>query len=398
MSTSISNGYDADCDIPGYNPSKDDGSVTYKAELSASVSASASESFNINNKYSFNLSLLSVSLSAAVKDSTWLGASFGVACGFPSPISFIIPPKTKSTTKKFSTKHCLTYEYTDTINHRGESLSLRAHKVAIDNDIADNEYGTQDITFAGGNRIDLTASLAKSGEAQKSLNVLKGLMGSMTLGQVALLVGGALASSGDFGSTGFRGNATGSLDQSLAISGGALALAMIPFLAMIQSDSKAPKDENPNLKGPEGSGTPNNTGIAMDSSVPAGGKFTVKGLNIIFKATDAQGYIKSSLEFGKTEGDIEMNGTSSCSFETENENENENGETSVLLDTNSITAKTKGQAQMSITDTVIELKQGENCSVKISEAEIRAGALSITSGGVTLPNGMITSEGTFNLG
>ena len=393
MSTSISNGYDTGSDTTGDTPiaEHEDGSVTYKAEASASWIASTSESFNINNKYSFNLSLLSVSVSAAVKDSSWAGASVGVAYGFPSKLGFIQPPKLKSKFKNFSTSYCKTYEYTNMINHRGESLSLRAYNAAIDQaPIAATEYGTQSIVFAGGDRIDLTASRAKSADAQSSMQKLKILTDAIAGGQAAMLAG-SLFKVGSDGDAWYRGNATGGFVESLAISGGALALAIVPVLAMMRTSSKAPEYDQENLKGPNGSGTPNDMGILMDASTPNGGNFTVKGLDILFNATDLAGMSKSSLKFKKNNGSIEMTGEKKCSFETDVD-----GITGVFLDANSIKAKAD-QAQLSITGEAIELKMGDKSSVKVTTGAVTAGSLTITPGGVSLPNGTFTVSGILNV-
>lgn len=378
MSTSISNGYD-EGKSASKEKSKEDGSVTYKAEFSAAISASASESTNINNKYSFNLSIASVSVSAAIKDSSNIGASFSVSCGIlPNTLTrFIAPPKLNALFKKISTKMCASFEYSDVIHHCGESLSLRTNKYGIDQSISSTQYGTQSITFAGGDRIDITASTAKSVAAISTMQNLQTAMMVMVGAQMATLaLGAAAVDSSSKGSTGFRGNSA-SLVQSIGITGGALALSVLPMVAMMLAGSKAPKYESQNLKGPTGSESPNTRGILMDAcDAAAGGKFTVKGQKILFQAGVNPG--GSSLKFAG--GEINMNGTNNCSFETKD------GKKGVFLNNTAIKANSAEDTCMSVDGTSIVLKKGNN-AVKLSATGVEAGGLKITPAGASVPGG-----------
>lgn len=387
MSTSISNGYDEGTDTTDALPplQKDDGSVTYKAEVSASVSASASESSNINNTYSFNLSLASLSLSASIEDSTNIGAFFSVACGIPSDIlSWITPPARKAWLNRISTKMCLTYEYIDTIHHCGESLSLRAHKLGIDPPIAPTEYGTQQIVFAGGDRIDINASQDKSLEASSSLKAIKGVMAGVFAAQATTLALGAGIALGDNGSSGFRGNASDDIAASIGITFGAIFLAVIPMIAMMTAGTKASSYNSENLKGEKGSETPNDTGILLDACDGVeGGKFTLKGKDVVFQAGgDLQN--ASSIKFKNNDGSITMNGAQNCSFGGE--------DAGVFLNSTSIQVACGGATRMSMNSSEIEIKQNDN-AVKLSQAIIQAGSLMITSRGASVPGATFTIPG-----
>lgn len=380
MSTNISNGYDTDVDMPSYSPSKDDGSVSYKAEFSASISASASQSCKINNTYSFNLSFASFSVNAGINDSSWLGASFSVAYGIPPTfLSFMAKPTAKATAKQISTKNCITYEYSNEIHHRGDSLSLRAYKVGIDAPIPENKYGRQDIIFAGGNRIDITASVEKSAEAKTSLSTIQTLIGGMAAIQTSFLVVGCIPGGKEKGATGLRLNTADSMLQSGLITGGAIALSMTPFIAFIamaKADSKTQIYEDKNLKGKGGFGNPNDKGILLDACEPvSGGEFIVQGKEILLKSEN------SSLKFNQT---IDMKGANNCSFATSDSS-------GMFLDPSSIKVKAGNDACMSVDGTGnIKLQKGDS-SVKLTSGGVTALSLKVSSGGVSMPGATYTN-------
>lgn len=391
MPSNMSNGYDAAVKTDA-TTSKSQGSATFKAEATASVTASVSESSNVNNSFSFNLSLASVSISSTTKDSTNIGASFSVSYGLPNALSlYITPPKLKAWLKNVSTKGCLTFKYTDVIHHRGESLSLRTNVAGIDDAIGLIQYGTQPVTLAGGDRIDITASDLKSNAAKSSLKMIQAAMTTTAVVQTGTLAAGAAIVRGQKGSTGFRGNATDSISSSLGISTGALALAVIPVIAMFAASKKTTDYGQQDLKGPNGSGTPNVSGILMDAcGVSDAGKITVKGLEIILNARDPM--IKtggSSLEFNKN-GSINMEGVN-CSLETNAEG----GQAGVFLQSSSITVNAGTKTHMLINATAIELKNDSH-SVNLSAAAFKADGMTITPGGASIPGGTVANGGVVN--
>ncbi len=290
MASGVSNGFDAGKDNIETKKtfcSYENESFSFKAETSAKISATASESCKINNAYSFNLSLASFAMNVAVKDSTSIGASWCVSCCLPTIdcISNVVShPGLKSDLKQISSKSCLTYKFFDTVHHCGESLSLRTRK-SEDRAIDGLRYGTQNITLIGCKELDINASAKESENAKESMSSIKSDIFAMAAFQVATLAAGCFAKKGKNGDAGFRGNVSDVKSSSAAISGTAAFVALMPMFALMRAGKDSPAYDENNLKGENGSGTPNDKGILLDACDSTnGGKFIAKGAGVEFCA------------------------------------------------------------------------------------------------------------------